>query len=129
MHVVRAALGFVLLVIVLGACPKPPPTGPGQPPGPVQCGTQAVEKCAAQAVPSVNDCLSGMSDIQSCLIGLIRPAGCLTYEVVACVTRHEGDAARAASRENPGDTRDARRAARAKEYLDKQGVTFADGSP
>jgi hypothetical protein len=64
--------------------------------------------------------------VTSCLIGLIQPAGCVTYETVACLVRHEGAAAEHASQANPDDTRDARRAARAKAFLTGQGVQFAD---
>src|SRR4051794_33018375 len=115
-----------LAVFAVAACPKPPP-GPGEPrPSVIACGTAAVEKCAPQALPAVNECLSGTGDVTSCLLSLIQPAGCVTYETVACLVRHEGAAAEHASQANSGDTRDARRAARAREFISKQGVQFSD---
>src|SRR4051794_18758385 len=93
-----------LAVFALAACPKPTPA-PGQPPGPVQCGTNAVEQCAPSALGGVNDCLSGFADITSCLISLIQPATCVTYQVVACLVRHEGTAAEHAAQANHDDTR------------------------
>jgi hypothetical protein len=114
-------------LMALTACPKPTPgtVEPGHP-GIVQCGASAVEKCAPGAVPAVNECLAGTSEIVGCLLGLIQPAGCITYEVIACLTRHEGAAAERAYAANPDDVRDKRRAARAKEFLDKTGAKFAD---
>ena len=119
---------FVLLIVIACmGCPKPTPgtVEPGHP-GIVECGTNAVERCAPSALPAVNECISGQSDVVSCLLGLIQPAGCITYEVIACLTRHEGAAAQGAYAANPDDTRDKRRAARAKEFLDKTGAKFAD---
>jgi hypothetical protein len=118
-------VGALLTVIIMAACPKPTPA-PGRPPGPIQCGTNAVEQCAPSALTGVNDCLSGFADITTCLLGLIQPATCVTYETVACLVRHEGAAANAAAQANPTDTRDARRAARAREFLQGQGVNFSD---
>ena len=118
---------MIAMMCLLAACPKPGP-GPGQPPAPgvVQCSADAVQKCAAQALPAVNECLSGQGDITVCLIGLIQPAGCITYEVVVCLTRHEGAASMHAFEENVNDSRDAWRANRAREFLDKQQVRFDD---
>lgn len=119
-------LALVLLFTAVTACPKPTP-GPGVPPhGVVQCATEAVQSCAPSALPAVNECLSGTGDIVTCLLGLIQPAGCITYAVVVCLTRHEGAAAGHAFKANPSDQRDQRRAARAKEFLEKTGTQFSD---
>lgn len=127
----RNALAALLLLVTAAACsgcPHPQP-GPVEPPGPgkvITCGTNAIEACAPEALPAVNDCLAGAGDVVSCLVGLIKPAGCLTYEVISCLVRHEGSAAAAASRANPSDSTDARRAARAKEFIDRQQIQFKD---
>jgi hypothetical protein len=116
---------YLLFFIACMGCPKPVPGTPPRP-GIVQCGTKAVEKCAPGALPGVNECLAGQSEIVTCLLGLIQPAGCITYEVVACLTRHEGAAAERAYQANPDDLRDRRRAIRAAEFIDKTGAKFAD---
>lgn len=116
----------IAIAIACIACPHPVPGTVEPHPGIVQCGTNAVQKCAPGAVPAVNGCLAGTSEIVSCLLGLIQPAGCITYEVIACLTRHEGRAAERAYAANPDDTRDRRRAMRAAEFLEKTGATFAD---
>jgi hypothetical protein len=117
---------YLVFFIACMGCPKPTPgtVEPGHV-GVVQCGTSAVQKCAPGAVPAVNECLFGQSEIVTCLLGLIQPAGCITYEVVACLTRHEGAAAERAYAANPDDVRDRRRALRAAEFLDKTGAKFA----
>lgn len=122
--IVGALIGIAAALLVSG-CPKPPP-GPGEPHGIVQCGTEAVQACAPSALPAVNGCLSGTGDVTSCLLGLIQPVGCITYEVVACLVRHEGSAAEHAWQANPEDTRDHWRAQRAKEFLEGQRVKFND---
>jgi hypothetical protein len=123
-------LKLTVLVAALSvtACPHPGP-GPGEPgvgSKIVHCGTDAVAKCAPGAMPAVNECLAGTSDITSCLMSLIQPAGCVTYEVIACLTRREGTASRRAADANPDDTVSKRKASRAEEFLSKQGVQFAD---
>jgi hypothetical protein len=117
---------LIIGVVDLAACPHPTP-GPGAPHGIVQCGTEAVQACAPSALPAVNECLSGSGDVTSCLLGLIQPAGCVTYEVIACLVRHEGSAAEHAYQANPQDTRDHWRAQRAREFLEGQRVQFNDG--
>lgn len=122
-----AQLLFLVLIAVT-ACPRPPP-GPGEPqphPGVLECGSRAVEACAPGALPGVNGCLAGTGDVTDCLLGLIKPVGCVTYGVVACLTRHEGAAAEHAYRANPEDTRDHWRAQRAREFLLKTGAQFGD---
>lgn len=127
MNKVLAAVLLVLSVAALPACPHPQP-GPVVPgPGKViTCGTNAIQTCGPEALPAVNECLAGLDDVVGCLIGLIKPAGCLTYEVIACLVRHEGSAAGTAARANPADTVDVRRAARAKEFIDRQQIQFQD---
>lgn len=112
------------LVVAIVACPKPPP-GPGTPHGIVECGAQAVQACAPGALPAVNECLSGTGPVVPCLLGKI--GGCVTYDVLACLVRHEGSAASAAYQANPEDTRDHWRAQRAREFLERTGAKFNDG--
>lgn len=121
--------GILLFVLALSCTPKPPtPENPGSPrPAIVKCGVDAVTKAAPKALPLVNECLAAISgDVTSCLLGLIKPAIDITYEVIVCLTRNEGAAANAAAQANPENTVDARRAARAREFLAGQGVQFAD---
>jgi hypothetical protein len=121
-------LAFALLLAL--ACDSCKPT-PGTPqtitPGTVvSCGTQAVTAHATEALPGVNACLSGKDDITTCLLGLVQPAVGITLDVIACLTKHEGSAASAASQANPDDKVDARRAARAREFLEKNDIHFSD---
>jgi hypothetical protein len=126
MNRLAAYLVIGCLALFFPACPKPPP-GPVEPhPTVVECGTNAVAKCAPSALPAVNECLAGTGDVVSCLLGLIQPAGCVTFEVIACLVRHEGAAARQAFELNPTDVRDQRRAARAQEFINKTGTQFSD---
>jgi hypothetical protein len=122
-----AAMKLLLALVLLSvsACPKPTPDG-GVVQGVIHCGSQAVQSCAGGALPAVNQCLTGTGDVTGCLLGLIQPAGCITYQVVACLTRHEGSAAARAAELNPADTRDAWRAARAKEFLERTGAKFGE---
>jgi len=117
---------YAALVVAIAACPRPQPQ-PGPAHGIVECGAKAVQACAPGALPAVNECLSGTGDVTTCLLGLIQPAGCVTYEVVACLVRHEGQAAEHAYQANPKDTRDRWRADRAKEFLERTGAQFNDG--
>jgi hypothetical protein len=126
-NALAAALLFLIAAVACSGCPHPGP-GPVEP-GPgkiISCGTAAIEACAPQALPAVNGCLAGTGDIVSCLVGLIQPTGCLTYEVISCLVRHEGSAAAKAASANPADAVDTRRAARAKEYLERQQIRFQD---
>lgn len=113
----------LVVLLDLAGCPKPGP--PGTPThGVIQCATEAIQKCAPGALPAVSECLSGESDVTACLLGLIQPAGCITYQVVACLVRHEGSAADHAAQANPADAIDVRRARRAKEFLTETGAQF-----
>lgn len=111
------------LVVLLVACPKPGP-GPVSHPNPIQCASEAVQKCAPGALPAVNECLSGTGNVVDCLLGLIMPAGCLSYETICCLVRHEGSAAQHAYEVNHEDTRDHWRAQRARQFLTETGATF-----
>jgi hypothetical protein len=126
----RNALAAFLLLVTAAACTGCPHPGPGPvEPGPgkvISCGTAAIQACAPEALPAVNGCLAGAGDIVTCLVGLIKPTGCLTYEVISCLVRHEGSAAAKAASANPADTVDTRRAARAKEYIERQQIQFQD---
>lgn len=118
---------LLVLALALSACPKPIPE-PGEPtkPNVITCGVNAIQQCAPEALPAVNACLAGMDDIVTCVIGLIKPGTCLVYETLVCVLRHEGSAAALAAKANPDNTLDARRAARAKEFLERTGAQFGD---
>ncbi len=129
-HVPRAIEVGGWLVLILAscllfpACPKP--TGPGQPPGPVNCGVlDILASCGPQVVPLVNECLSSSGDSVGCILGITKVVGCATYEILACVVRDQGDASQAAWKANPLDTRDHWRAQRAQEFLTKTHAVFA----
>lgn len=95
----------------------------------VNCGASAVAQCAPQALGQVNECLGGQGDVTTCLLALIATnAPCLASDIIACIVHHEGTQAAADAAANPADTREARRAARASEYLAGQHVIFAPGS-
>ena len=126
-----AVAAFMLTFAVLSAScqPKPGTNGGLGNPGLISCGTQAVTDHATEAMPAVNACLSGTSDIVTCLLGLVRPAVGIGVDVIGCLTRHEGAAASAVSQANPADTVDARRAARAREFLQtmsRRGYVFSE---
>lgn len=120
--------GAWLLVILLSAvllfpgCPRP---APGQPPGPVSCALGAVEACAPQVIPLVNECLMGSGDVVACVLAIPKAITCAIYDVLACVVRDQGDRATAAYKANPADTRDHWRAQRAAEFLSRTGAQFA----
>jgi hypothetical protein len=114
---------LILAALLLAACPKPTPDG-GIGQRIVHCGSEAVQNCAPGALPAVNGCLTGTGDVTACVLSLIQPAGCVTYEVVACLVRHEGEAATAAYSANHSDTRDAWRSARAREFLENTKPEF-----
>lgn len=112
-------IATAVVIACLTACqPKPGANGLGSP-GLISCGTKAVSDHAIDALPGVNRCLAGDGDIQACLFGLVQPAVGILIETVACVTKHEGAAARSAAQANPFDERDKRRDARAREFLEK----------
>ena len=132
------ATGMGICMALLGptACPKPTP-GPGTPPAPISCGSEAVEACSPQVLPGIYACLDGTEDVTACLMGsVVKPLGCAAFEVVACWVRGEGAKAEhlaQAERASPmvgvmGSTGPDhwRRAARAKEFLSKTGAKFND---
>lgn len=117
-------IALASFALTFSAC-TPKPGQEGGPPKIVDCGVKAVTDHAIDALPGVNRCLSGTSSITDCLLGLVQPALGITFDTIACVTRHEGAAASAAAQTSGGE-RDARRAARAKEFLEGQRVRFSD---
>ncbi len=127
-HAPYALFAAIVALSVSLACTPKPGTAPGPtaPGGVISCGTKAVTDHAAQTLAPVNQCLASTGDVTNCLLGLVQPLVGITTEVIACVTRHEGSAAAAASRANPDDAVDARRMARAREFLEGQGFQFAD---
>lgn len=120
----KAAL-LVVVLLSLAACPKPTPGTDGPRP-PVACAVKAVEGCAPQVLGLVNECLAAEGDTVPCLLGVTKIVGCATWEIIACVVRHEGDAAARASARNPNDLVDHRRAIRAQDFLDRTGARFTD---
>lgn len=119
-------LAVLLTILALGCTPR---TGGGEPTGPskiVSCGGEALAHCAPDMLGPTNECLAGSGDIVSCLMGFTRPAACAGLDIVACMVRHEGAAAKAAAASNPNNTVDARRSARAEEFLRRKNVAFAD---
>jgi len=119
------ALAFLVMVASFVSCG--PHTGggdPGKPSKIISCGGDALAHCAPSMLGPVNECLSGESDIVGCLGGFVRPAECAAVDYVACLVRHEGAASAAIAREDPSNVRDARRAARAREYLQRIGAQF-----
>jgi hypothetical protein len=121
------ALTMVALAVDLGGCPRPPP-GPGTPPSaPAVCSGNLIAECAPQVLPLVGECLAATSDVVACVLGITRLVGCATYEILACVVRHEGSAASAAYQANHEDTRDHWRAQRAREFIERTGAKFNEG--
>jgi hypothetical protein len=129
----KRAILFLALVcssaLLIPSCRARPDGGLGAP-RVVDCASQAVAAHAPEALGPVNVCLAGQGDVQACLLGLIQPAIGITVDVVGCLTRKEGSAASAASQANPENTVDARRAQRAREFLEKmreRGFSFEGG--
>jgi hypothetical protein len=125
---------LVITLFLVAACPHPQP-GPGAPPAPISCGSQAVEACAPEVLPGIYACLDGTGDITSCVMTtVVKPLGCAAYEVVACWVRGEGAKAEhlaQAERQSPMvgimgpvGPDNWRRAARAKEFLSRTGAKF-----
>jgi hypothetical protein len=112
-----------LLVLLVCACPHPTGEPPRQP---AICSGNLIEECAPLVLPLVGECLAARSDVVPCILGITKVVGCASYEILACVVRHEGSAANAAWQANPQDSRDHWRAARAKEFLEKTGAKFND---
>lgn len=126
----RSTICLAVLLAALSAslavpsCRVPPPTtGVGKI---ISCGTDAVRSCGPMTLPAVNTCLAGDGDVTSCLLGLIRPATCVTEEVVACLVRHEGAEFAHAAQANPDDVRSFRCADRAKTFLEQRRYVFQD---
>lgn len=117
-----------LLAIVLSSlllfpgCPKPIPGTGGQPPA--KCSGHLLEECGPLALPLVNECLIGTTDVVACILGITKLAGCATYEILACVVKGQGEQAATAYQVNPLDMRDQHRAQRAQEFITKTGATF-----
>jgi hypothetical protein len=129
----KRALLFLALVcstaLLIPACRAKPDGGLGAP-RVIDCASQTVAAHAPESLGPVNTCLAGDGDIQACLLGLLQPAIGITVDVVGCLTRKEGSAASAASQANPDDAVDAKRAARAKDFLEKmdaRGFQFSGG--
>lgn len=118
-------LAALTALFYVPACTQPQPGQPtAGPPSVVSCGTQAVTNHATDVLPGVNACLAGQGGVMDCLAKLVQPAAGIIWDTVLCVTRHEGSASDHASKVNPGDVVDRRKADRAREAL--QGVRFED---
>lgn len=119
-----AFLALFAAFVGLPACNHQTPE-PGSPPsGIIACGSEAVTRCAPQALPAVNTCLSNPGDWQACLIGLIPTVACGSEAILACVVRDVGSKASASAQINPADTVSARQAQRAREWIASRGYTF-----
>jgi hypothetical protein len=112
---------LALLLLPLAACPRPVAVN-GIPNGVISCGVESAKNCASDAFPAVANCLDGEGDVTSCILGLVQPAGCVTFGVVACLTRRERDDATTRMSFAPS-----RRLERANEFLAKTGAQFDDG--
>lgn len=113
------------LLFLLSACPKPVPL-PGDPGKGVSCIPSLIEACAPKVVPLINECLASNVDVVPCILGITKVVGCATYELLACSVRARGSEAEHAALANPADTRDARMAARAKEFLERTQTKFTN---
>lgn len=132
-----AVFGLVLLLLIttLFACPRPQP-GPGEPhaAGPIHCVAGATG--AGAALAGVLGCLDGDGDATACLLDLVR-LGVAAYDTVACLVRGEGSKAQQTAQAErsspamgvlgPAGSTSWRRAARAKDFLERTGAKFEDG--
>ena len=118
----------LLLALFLTACPKPVP---GEPPGIIACGTDAVQQHWPQVLPSVNACLVDAADGAwvSCLVGLISPVAGITEAVIACLVQDRQASYADASARNPGDMRSARGKVRAAQFLRDRHYQFSEVTP
>lgn len=114
---------FLLSLLLFPGCPKPIPGTGGEPPA--KCSGHLLEQCGPLALPLVNECLVGDTDVVACILGITKLVGCATYEILACVVKNQGDAAAASYKANPLDTRDHWRAQRAQDFLTKTHASFA----
>jgi hypothetical protein len=132
-----------LLAVALAACAHQPPPAPGEPPPPpsrIHCGTEALEVCAPAVLSGIYGCIDGTDDIVSCLMGsVVKPLPCAAFEVVACLVRGEGAKAEHLAQAEasspirgvmgPAGSTSWRRAARAKQFLERTGAKFDDPDP
>lgn len=120
-------LALLAAFLAVPACRHSPE--PGQPTqlGVLDCGVDAIAKCAPAAMPAVNTCLANMTDWQACLSDLVGPALCGAESVIACVVRNQGSIAGAEAALNKQDLVSARMAERARTWISTRGYRFADG--
>jgi hypothetical protein len=121
---ILAALALLSVFLAIPACTHNTPTG-SPPTGLLDCGVEAVTRCAPQAMPAVNTCLSNAGDWQACLIGLIPTIACGSETILACAVRQVGSSASASAQTNPADGVSARQAQRAREWIASRGYTFS----
>lgn len=119
-------LALLLLLLPLAAC-APRGSNPITVRSVVSCGTDAVKSCGTTAFGDVVGCLDGDGDVSACMLGLVRTgAACLAFDVVACVARGNAEPSVALGLVGPSPL-EQRRAARAREFLAREGVIFDDG--
>lgn len=116
----RHVVGIV--VLLLAGCASGPLAVRSIPARVISCGSEAAKDCAGGALPAVSACLDGTGDVTGCLLGLVQPAGCVTYGVIACLVRGERDAEHQRMALITSE-----RALRATEFLEKTGAQFDDG--
>jgi hypothetical protein len=130
------AMGIWILALagaptLMSACPHPAPgPAPVDPhPGLIACGAKGVADCVPQIASLVTGCLDGTQDVSACLWAIPTVVTCAGFEALACATRRAGSAAEhAAQAEGPvaGAGASWRRAARAKDFLQRTGAKFND---
>jgi hypothetical protein len=133
MKTILAALTIVALsTICASACnhQTPTPDSPSVGSKLLDCGLDAVSKCASQALPPIQTCLASvMDDPMGCLTGLVGPGICATETVIACLVRDSGATARANAKLNPGNEVGPRMGDRAEAWIKMRGYTFAGPAP
>lgn len=118
---IMAILVIIAAVTVAGCRPPPPDSTLGRV---IRCSSPAVQKCWPSVLPSVNTCAASENDGVACLVGLIRPVGCLAEDVIACVARRQGAEFNHAAQANPDDARSARAAATLATFVRQRGYIY-----
>lgn len=118
-------LGFAAAALA-GSCRVPTPQSIGG--RVISCSTEAVKTQWPKVVGPVNDCLTRPdgSDWRACL-DVITSTADVAIDVVACVVKGQGASFADSAAVNPDDTRSARAAHRARQYV--EGVRFEGDGP
>jgi hypothetical protein len=131
------AAAFVLALLAaflaLPACThEQNPGGPSITGKLLNCGADAVNKCASQALGPVNTCLASLADSTEagkCLTGLIGPGLCGAETVIVCLVRQSGAVARAEAKQNADNEVSTRMAINAHDWIAARGYTFSGPPP